>query len=228
MLLWELWYFLQWLHFHIAAIAGCCWQWHSTFANQTSRIRHETCFIVFNLALDLWLVTCVDFWRVCHSVAAPKSSPLHPMFPCRPWTYAHTLTRVVKKRYKYRATGYIPCSKHVEAVHLTICHSTLISGFRKTTRAMQASYSQGLTCIKSHNTNPYNSQKHPKTTKKQCSSFTNMHDWPALIWQRPRKVTPSWTENRECPRLKVMLIANKYESWHLKTTIHLHVTYRFK
>lgn len=88
---------------------------------------------------------------------------------------------------------------------MTVCHS-LISCFWKTTRAMQASYSQGLTCIKSHNTNPYKSPKHPKTTEKKCSSFTNMHDWPALIWQRPRKATPSWTENRECPRLKVMLI----------------------
>lgn len=50
------------------------------------------------------------------------------------------------------------------------------------------------------------SPKTSKTTEKKCSSFTNMHDWPALIWQRPRKATPSWTENRECPRLKVMLI----------------------
>ena len=71
---------------------------------------------------------------------------------------------VVKKRYKFRATRYSACSKHVEAVHMTVCQS-LISCFWKTTVAMQASYSQGLTCIKSHNTNPYTSQKHAKTTK---------------------------------------------------------------
>lgn len=160
--------------------------------------------------------------RVCHGVAArigsidiDSKSPESNVSVSSLNT--HTLTRVVSRQseiwYKYRATGcyglhsmfqtYWSCpydSMSLSNIMLLEDHESHASVL------ISHKMSQGLTCVKSHNTNPYKSPKHPKTTEKKCSSFTNMHDWPALIWQRPRKATPSWTENRECPRLKVMLI----------------------